>query len=94
MAQPSGRARLLPDRAVRSGEQEERIMNDYGKPAAAFRKSTFSNSGGANCVEVAFGPENVFVRDSKDPDGPILKFTPDEWAAFIAGVNAGEFGQV
>ena len=69
-------------------------MNHYGKPAAAFRKSTFSASGGANCVEVAFGPQDVHVRDSKDPDGPKLTFTPAEWSAFVAGVNAGEFGQV
>lgn len=69
-------------------------MNYYGKPAAAFLKSTFSASGGGNCVEVAFGPADVYVRDSKDPDGPILTFTPAEWSAFIAGVHAGEFGQV
>lgn len=68
-------------------------MNDHGKPARTFRKSSFSASGGANCVEVAFGPQDVFVRDSKDPDGPVLKFTPDEWAAFTAGVSAGEFSR-
>lgn len=68
-------------------------MEGYGKPAA-FRKSTFCASGGVNCVEVAFGPEDVCVRDSKDPDGPTLTFTQDEWVAFIAGVSAGEFGQV
>jgi Domain of unknown function (DUF397) len=68
-------------------------MHDDGKPARAFRKSTFSSSANSNCVEVAFGPADVFVRDSKDPEGPTLTFTPDEWAAFIAGVNAGEFGQ-
>lgn len=69
-------------------------MHDHGKPARTFRKSSFSGSGAANCVEVAFGPQDVFVRDSKDPDGPVLKFTPDEWAAFIAGVSAGEFSRV
>ncbi|MEU7766498.1 DUF397 domain-containing protein [Nocardia sp. NPDC049190] len=44
----------------------------------------------ADCVEVAFlvgGP--VGVRDSKDPTGPALVFTPTEWAAFIAGVAGG-----
>lgn len=69
-------------------------MQDYGKPPTAFRKSTFSGSGAGNCVEVAVGTENVHVRDSKDPDGPVLKFTSGEWTAFLAGVNAGEFGQV
>ena len=37
-------------------------------------------------------PESaVAVRDSKDPDGPRLVVTPDEWRAFAAGVKAGEF---
>lgn len=31
------------------------------------------------------------VRDSKDPSGPVLRFTPAEWAAFTAGVRDGEF---
>jgi hypothetical protein len=33
----------------------------------------------------------IVVRDSKDTEGPILRFTPDEWHAFIGGVNNGEF---
>jgi hypothetical protein len=31
------------------------------------------------------------MRDSKDPDGPVLTFTPDEWKAFTLGVQDGEF---
>lgn len=31
------------------------------------------------------------VRDSKDPNGPVLTFSRDEWLAFIGGVRAGEF---
>ena len=33
----------------------------------------------------------ILMRDSKDPDGPVLAFTEDEWRAFIAGVKDGEF---
>lgn len=33
----------------------------------------------------------VYVRDSKDPDGPVLRFSSAEWAAFVAGARAGEF---
>ncbi|WP_067180158.1 DUF397 domain-containing protein [Microtetraspora niveoalba] len=33
----------------------------------------------------------IAVRDSKDPDGPRLFFTPAEWDAFVAGVKAAEF---
>lgn len=59
---------------------------------APWRKSSRSNgNGGNNCVEVARLPEAVAVRDSKDRDGPSLIFTRAEWAAFIAGVRAGEF---
>lgn len=36
-------------------------------------------------------PGFVGVRDSKDPDGAALAFTPDEWEAFTAGVRGGEF---
>ncbi len=47
---------------------------------AVWRKSTFSNGSGGNCVEVAANlPGIVAVRDSKDPDGPKLIFTPGEW---------------
>jgi hypothetical protein len=58
---------------------------------ATWRKSTRSNNGG-NCVEVASNlPGIVAVRDSKDPDGGTLAFTPGEWRAFAAGVQDGEF---
>jgi hypothetical protein len=54
---------------------------------AAWRKSAYSNNGGA-CVEVARNlPEIVAVRDSKDPEGPALIFTPADWEAFTAGVK-------
>ena len=57
-----------------------------------WRTSSYSASNGGNCVEVARVPASaVAVRDSKDPDGPRLVFTPDEWQAFAAGVKAGEF---
>jgi hypothetical protein len=42
-------------------------------------------------VEVAQLPAAIAVRDSKNPLGPALMFTPDEWAAFIEGAKDGEF---
>jgi hypothetical protein len=58
---------------------------------ANWRKSSLSGSGN-NCVEVADNlPGIVAVRDSKNPHGPKLIFTPNEWTAFIAGVKGGEF---
>jgi len=55
-----------------------------------WRKSSFCN-GAAACVEVAFVEGVVTVRDAKDPYGAVLLFTPEEWAAFTAGVRDGEF---
>lgn len=55
-----------------------------------WRKSGFSGASG--CVEVAaLADDLIAVRDSKDPDGPILGFRRDEWNAFIEGVRDGEF---
>ncbi|HEY3873564.1 MAG TPA: DUF397 domain-containing protein [Actinocrinis sp.] len=57
----------------------------------AWRKSSHSKNNG-NCVELAPLPgDGVAVRDSKDPGGPVLRFTGAEWAAFCAGFEAGEF---
>lgn len=54
-------------------------------------KSSFSGSAD-NCVEIAPLPGGGrAVRDSKDPSGPVLRFTPGEWAAFRSGMIAGEF---
>ncbi|MEW9548011.1 DUF397 domain-containing protein [Nonomuraea sp. NPDC050783] len=58
---------------------------------ARWRKSSFSGDNGGNCVEVAELPDVIAVRDSKDPDGPKLLFTPSEWDAFLKGVKGAEF---
>jgi hypothetical protein len=44
-----------------------------------------------NCVEVAFIDGAIAVRDSKNPTGPVLVFTPGEWDAFVDGAKDGEF---
>ena len=54
-------------------------------------KSTLSFSTGA-CVEVADLSEGkVGVRHSKDPSGPVLRFTSAEWQAFLGGARLGDF---
>jgi hypothetical protein len=55
---------------------------------AAWRKA--SASGNGNCVEVAANlPGVVAVRDSKDPAGPALTFTPAAWRTFTARLRQG-----
>ncbi|MER7166688.1 DUF397 domain-containing protein [Micromonospora sp. NPDC000207] len=55
---------------------------------ARWRKSSRSGSNGGACVEVAGNlPGAVAVRDSKDPSGPVLSFTPGAWAAFTADLK-------
>jgi Domain of unknown function (DUF397) len=59
---------------------------------AEWRKASKSSGNGGNCVEVARNlPGIVAVRDSKDPDGPRLAFSPDDWRSFTASVKAGRF---
>ncbi|MEV8636490.1 DUF397 domain-containing protein [Streptosporangium sp. NPDC051023] len=57
---------------------------------AKFRKSSLSGSGN-DCVEVATNlPGLVAVRDSKDPSGPALAFSPAAWSDFLAGIRRGD----
>ena len=52
---------------------------------ARWRKSSRSSGNGGDCVEVADNlPDLVAVRDSKNPTGPALTFTPAAWRAFVA----------
>lgn len=61
-------------------------------PAVAWQKSRRSNPSG-NCVEMAElpGGAGIAVRNSRDPHGPVLIYTPDEIAAFIRGAQDGDF---
>ena len=54
-----------------------------------WRKSSYSGNGGGNCVEVTTSlPGVVAIRDSKNPDGPILIISRDEWARFTASLRS------
>jgi hypothetical protein len=58
---------------------------------AKWVKSSFSFANG-NCVEIAkLADGRVGLRDSRDPEGPVLRFTRPEWDAFLGGVKNGEF---
>lgn len=54
-----------------------------------------ASSGNGNCVETtSIRPDELCLRNSRDPDGPVLRFTKQEWVAFLAGVKAGEFDTI
>jgi len=46
----------------------------------------------SECVEIAHLPGGgAAVRNSRDPGGAVLRFTAEEWAAFLNGAKNGEF---
>lgn len=56
----------------------------------AWRKSSYSGggSGGGDCVEVAGLHEGTAIRDSKNPCGPALSFSPTAWSGFVSQVKS------
>ncbi len=58
---------------------------------AKWIKSSLSFANG-NCVEVAdLADGSIGVRNSRNAAGAVLRFTSDEWHAFLGGVRKGEF---
>ncbi|WP_433374862.1 DUF397 domain-containing protein [Streptosporangium sp. CA-115845] len=70
-------------------------------------KSTLGGGNGGSCVEVmlADNPQSkvermagterlLLVRDSKNPDGPVLSFPPREWGAFLASIKGGHLADL
>ncbi|MFS0696196.1 DUF397 domain-containing protein [Streptomyces nitrosporeus] len=56
--------------------------------SATWRKSSYSNSDGGDCVEVSDDFAGLVpVRDSKRPQGPALVFGASAWSAFVHGVR-------
>ena len=45
----------------------------------------------ATCVEVKRDGDDYLVRSSEHPEREPLRFTAEEWAAFVLGVEGGEF---
>ncbi|MFD8224409.1 DUF397 domain-containing protein [Streptomyces massasporeus] len=52
-------------------------------PNSVWIKSSYSTDEGPDCVEVATAPAQILVRDSKNPDGPLLALAPTAWATFL-----------
>jgi hypothetical protein len=67
-------------------------MSERTPSTSPWRKSSRSNgNGGNNCVEVALLERVIAVRDSKNPSGPALSFSPVQWNAFLDGAKDGKF---
>jgi len=62
-------------------------MERHRLDRARWRKSSYSGSGGGNCVEVA-AADHLLVRDTQDHQGPVLAFGRRAWEAFAAKVKA------
>lgn len=56
-----------------------------------WRKSSYSQGGDANCVELAPGEQGLLVRDSKAPARGMLTFADQAASVWLAAVKAGEF---
>ncbi|MGQ4344048.1 DUF397 domain-containing protein [Streptomyces sp. SAS_275] len=52
-------------------------------PSWSWRKSSFSDMQGDECVEVAWTGTNVLVRDTKDPSRRRLAFSDQSWGLFL-----------
>lgn len=69
-------------------------LSDQERTGVAWHISTFSENGGAACVEagpLGDGSGRVAVRHSHHPDGAVIVYTREEWRAFTRGIRAGEF---
>ncbi|MEV6385639.1 DUF397 domain-containing protein [Streptomyces sp. NPDC051773] len=68
-----------------------RNISDPELGAAIWHKSSYSEGGGGNCLEVALThlihPTHIPVRDSKTPLGPKLVFRVESWALFIENLK-------
>jgi hypothetical protein len=65
----------------------------FDRSAARWEKSSYSNGEGGQCIEFArnfIASGVVPVRDSKDPEGPALAFSPASWATFVDAVKRGD----
>lgn len=71
--------------------EEEAEVCQHQLANAVWRKSSRSQGTTDNYIEVAFASELVAVRDSEDPSGAVLSFSPNDWVAFLKCVKAGDF---
>jgi hypothetical protein len=64
-------------------------LTDKERDSISWRKASACHQG--SCIEVAQINGSIAIRESKDPDGLILLYSPEEWRTFLSGAKAGEF---
>ena len=65
------------------------IPSPSGEPLTWYKSSR--SAGNGCCVETAVSDGGMAVRDSKDPDGPVLHFTAEAWQDFVSMIKLGAF---
>jgi hypothetical protein len=63
-------------------------MVDANQPRIVWRKH--SDTAGAGCVEVGADVGRMLVRDSKDPDGPVVTLAAGGWLRFLSAARSGQ----
>jgi Domain of unknown function (DUF397) len=66
------------------------LLSDAERASLSWLKAQSSGANG-QCIEIASTAGKIAIRDSKDPEGPILVYTPGEFRAFLDGARNGEF---
>jgi hypothetical protein len=79
----------MSDRTVEDAKMAHHPKGDFDLSRAVWQRAEGDTSEAA--VEVAFVDELIGMRNSAEPDGPVLVFTQAEWDAFVAGAEDGEF---
>jgi hypothetical protein len=64
---------------------------DSAAPEAIHWRKAVRSVGNGNCVEVAPMAAGVVVRDSQDPDGLVIRYSPDSWESFVTRARSGSF---
>jgi hypothetical protein len=62
-------------------------LDDARSHTVAWRKSSATGSHNGNCVEIGFASNFTLVRDSKQPAGPRLQFSPARWRGFLGSLR-------
>ncbi|MEU5989417.1 DUF397 domain-containing protein [Spirillospora sp. NPDC047418] len=73
----------LSDACWRKSSHSSSQTQECVEVASTWRKSSYSGSQASSCIEMTQAARVVAVRDSKDPEGPVLTFAARTWRDFL-----------